>query len=119
MLKGPQAVAPVFIEHPHRGEAILLCHFLAMLAEALIEREIRTSMKAEGLSGIPLYPELRNCPSPSAPRILEIFGDAQRHRLMSKGEVVQVFDPELTELQQQVLDLLHIPASIYALSSDS
>ena len=66
MLKGPQAVAPVFIEHPHRIEAILLCHFLAMLAEALIEREIRTSMKAQDLSGIPLYPELRNCPSPSA-----------------------------------------------------
>lgn len=86
MQKGPQAVAPVFIEHPHRIEAILLCHFLAMLAEALIEREIRTSMKAEGLRGVPLYPELRNCPSPSAPRILEIFGDAQRHRLMSKGE---------------------------------
>jgi hypothetical protein len=119
MLKGPQAVAPVFIEHPHRIEAILLCHFLAMLAEALIEREIRTSMKAEGLSGIPLYPELRNCPSPSAPRILEIFGDAQHHRLMSKREVVQVFDPELTELQQQVLDLLHVPASVYASSSDS
>lgn len=67
MLKGPQAVAPVFIEHPHRIEAILLCHFLAMLTEALVEREIRTSMKARGLTGIPLYPELRNCPAP-APR---------------------------------------------------
>jgi hypothetical protein len=38
---------------------------------------------------------------------------------MSKGEVVQVFDPELTELQQEVLDLLHVPASVYASSSDS
>jgi DNA-binding CsgD family transcriptional regulator len=44
-------VAPVLIEHPHRIEAILLCHFLAMLTEALVEREIRTSMKAEGLIG--------------------------------------------------------------------
>ena len=119
MLKGPQIIAPVFIEHPHRIEAILICHFSAMLTEAVIEREIRNSMKAQGLRGIPLYPELRRCPSPSAPRILEIFGDTQRHHLISKGEVVQVFDPELTALHQQVLDLLGVPVSVYASTSDS
>jgi len=84
-----------------------------MLTEALIEREIRTSMKTEGLAGIPLYPELRNCPAPSAPRILEIFDDVQRHQLISQDQIVQTFEPQLTPLQQQVLDLLHIPASVY------
>ena len=113
MLKGPQEVAPVYLETPHRIEALLLCHFLAMLTEALIEREIRTSMKTEGLAGIPLYPELRNCPAPSAPRILEIFDDVQRHQLISQDQIVQTFEPQLTPLQQQVLDLLHIPASVY------
>ena len=113
VLKGPQEVAPVYLETPHRIEAILLCHFLAMLAEALIEREIRASMKAQGLTGIPLYPELRNCPAPSAPRILEIFTDLQRHQLHADDEVVQVFEPELTPLQHQVLDLLHVPAAVY------
>ena len=113
LLKGPQEVAPVYLETAHRIEALLLCHFLAMLTEALIEREIRTSMKTEGLAGIPLYPELRNCPAPSAPRILEIFNDVQRHQLISEDQIVQTFQPQLTPLQQQVLDLLHIPASIY------
>jgi hypothetical protein len=113
MLKGPQEVAPVYLETPHRIEALLLCHFLAMLTEALIEREIRTSMKTEGLTGIPLYPELRNCPAPSAPRILEIFDDVKRHQLISQDQIVQTFEPQLTPLQQQVLDLLHIPASVY------
>jgi hypothetical protein len=113
MLKGPQEVAPVYLETPHRIESLLLCHFLAMLTEALIEREIRTSMKTNGLAGIPLYPELRNCPAPSAPRILEIFDDVKRHQLISQDQVVQTFQPQLTPLQQQVLDLLHIPASIY------
>ena len=117
MLKGPQEVAPVYLQTPHRIEAVLLCHFLAMLAEALIEREIRTSMKAEGLGGIPLYPELRDCPSPSAPRILEIFHDVQRHQLISEGEVVQTFEPQLTPLQRQVLDLLHVPVSVYTSAS--
>ena len=113
VLKGPQEVAPVYLETAHRIEALLLCHFLAMLAEALIEREIRASMKAEALAGIPLYPELRNCPAPSAARILEIFGSVQRHRLMADNEIVQVFEPELTPLQLTILELLHVPATVY------
>src|SRR5680860_1230136 len=82
--------------------------------DAVIEREIRTSMSTEGLAGIPLYPELRNCPAPSAPRILEIFNDVKRHHLGSGDQIVQTFQPQLTPLQQQVLALLHIPASIYS-----
>jgi transposase len=113
VLKGPQEVAPVYLETAHRIEALLLCHFLAMLAEALIEREIRASMKAEALAGIPLYPELRNCPAPSAARILEIFSSVQRHRLMADNEIVQVFEPELTPLQLTILELLHVPATVY------
>ena len=113
ILKGPQQVAPVYLENAHRIEALLLCHFFAMLTQALIEREIRTSMKTAGLTGIPLYPELRNCTAPSADRILEIFTGIQRHHLTSDGTIVQTFEPDLTPLQRQVLDLLHVPASIY------
>ena len=114
LFKGEQEVAPVFLETAHRIEALLLCHFLAMLTEALIEREIRTAMANRGLAGIPLYPELRNCPAPSAPRILQIFNDLARHQLIDDDDqIVQTFQPQLTDLQQQVLDLLHIPASVY------
>jgi transposase len=38
-LKGPQAVAPVFLRDPARIEALLCCHFLALLVQALIEWE--------------------------------------------------------------------------------
>lgn len=119
VLKGPQEVAPVFLENPHRIEALLTCHFFAQLVEALIEREIRTSMRDRGLKGIALYPELRNCPAPSAARVLEIFEDVQRHYLRSGDEVVQVFEPELTQLQLQVLELLHVPAGVYRSSRSS
>lgn len=119
LLKGEQHVAPVYLQNAHRIEALLLCHFLAMLTEALIERQIRATMSSHGLTGIPLYPELRNCPTPSAPRILQIFDDIQRHQLIDdRGQIVQTFEPELTNLQRQLLDLLHIPASIYN-SSDT
>lgn len=65
---------------------------------SMIHRESRASMKPEGLTSIPLYPEERECQSPSAPRILEIFADAQRHHLVSDGQIVKVFDPELPAL---------------------
>lgn len=73
-------------------------------------------MKAQGLTGIPLYPELRNCPAPSAPRILDVVTGLQRHQLHDGDHVVQVFEPELTPLHHQVLDLLHVPASVYTQS---
>ncbi|MDQ3575657.1 MAG: IS1634 family transposase [Actinomycetota bacterium] len=113
MLKGPQQLAPVYLKAPHRIEALLLCQFLALLTEALIEREIRTAMKTAELKAIPLYPELRSCPAPSGPRVLEIFNGIARHHLISQGRVVQVFEPTLTALQHQVLDLLGIPAATY------
>jgi len=103
----------VFLENAHRVEALLLCHFLALLTEALIEREIRTSMKTQAIAGIPLYPEFRTCTAPSAERILEIFSHVDRHHLVHGDKVVQTFEPELTPLQHKVLDLLHVPATVY------
>ena len=44
---------------------------------------------------------------------IDVFDDVSRHRLTSGGEVVQVFDPELTQLQLQVLELLHVPADVF------
>lgn len=78
-----------------------------------MEREIRTAMKTTELDSIALYPELRSCPAPSAPRILEIFNSVARHHLTDRGRVVQVFEPTLTPLQHQVLDLLAVPANTY------
>src|SRR5450759_2793105 len=51
------------------------------LADTLTERGHPVGPKTQGLAGIPLYPELRNCPAPSAPRILGIFNDVKRRRL--------------------------------------
>jgi len=62
---------------------------------------------------IPLYPELRACAAPSAARVLEIFANVSRHHLAIDGKRVNTFQPELTPVQLQVLDLLGIPASAY------
>jgi len=114
MLKGPQTVAPMFLHDPARIEGLMTCHFIAMLVQALVEREIRQAMAAHDLKELPLYPEGRGCPAPSAPRIFAIFtGLARQHLIGPDGAVVQIFPPELTKLQGLVLDLLGVPASAY------
>src|SRR5712692_469767 len=114
LLKGVQDAAPVWIKTIPRIEAIFLCHFLALLISALIERQIRMAMKAAEIARIPAYPELRGCAAPSADRIFEIFAHVARHELRdSAGALVQVFEPRLTELQLKILDLLEVPVTAY------
>jgi transposase len=119
LLKGIQDAAPVWIKTIPRIEAIFLCHFIALLLCALIERQIRMAMKAAQTARIPVYPELRGCAAPSADRIFEIFAHLTRHELRdASGTLVQVFEPELTDLQLQILDLLAIPATAYTKTTE-
>ena len=113
-LKSDQLVAPMFLHDPARIEGLMTCHFVALLVHALVELEIRRTMAARGLKKIPLYPEHRDCSSPSAVRIFEIFGGlSRRHLIDTTGHVVQTFPPELTKLQAILLDLLGVPEDCY------
>jgi len=113
-LKGTQLVTPMYLRDPARIEALLCCHFLAMLIQALIERHIRAAMADRDLTELSIYPEDRGCPAPTTARILQIFAGLSRHHLSdSDGRHVQTFHPDLTDLQRQVLDLLDIPTSAY------
>ena len=63
-------------------------------------------MQAAGIRELPLYPEERRSRQPTAQQVLRLFSLAERHVLLHEDRVIQVFEPELTELQCQVLDLL-------------
>ena len=116
LLKSVQDADPIWLRDPTRIEAIFCCQFLALLVGALIERQIRTAMRQAATADIPLYPELRACEAPSAERILAVFANLTRHELHHDGRIVQTFEAELTPLQQQILDLLDVPASAYTAS---
>jgi len=62
---------------------------------------------------LPLYHEQRACTAPTAARVFEHFTSVQRHHLANHGQHVQTFDPQLTDLQRQLLDLLGVPANAY------
>jgi transposase len=108
-VKTVHEIAPVFLKDEGRIEALFTLYFLALLIQALIERELRLAMKRQGIDELPLYPEQRQCAHPTTEQILRLFSLAQRHKLTQAGHTLAVFEPEFTPLQQQVLALLGVP----------
>lgn len=101
------------LKSPFRIEALFACQFIALLTNCLIERELRHAMTREEIAELPLYHEQRACTAPTAARIFDAFANVQRHQLIHDGHHIQTFDPQLTPLQHQLLELLGIPASAY------
>jgi transposase len=109
-LKTVHEIAPVCLKSEARIEALFTVYFLALLVQALIERELRLAMQREKLAQLPLYPEQRQCKHPTTEQLLRLFSRAERHTLLSEeGCTQQIFYTELTELQRQVLTLLRVP----------
>jgi transposase len=102
-------IAPVFLKNEDRIEALFFLYFLGLMVQALIERELRLAMKREKIEQLPIYPEERRCKRPTTEQVLRLFSHAQRHALLRGDRVVQVFEPEMTDLQKQVLGLLGVP----------
>ena len=81
--------------------------------QALIERQLRLAMRRDNIAELPLYPESRACRRPTTEHVLRLFSLAERHTLLAYGATVRVFEPDLTPLQAQVLELLGVPVSKY------
>jgi len=106
-------IAPVLLKNEGRVEALFFVYFLALLVQALIERELRRAMQKRGIESLPLYPEDRATKRPTAEQILRLFALVERHVLHSQGRDIRTFEPQLTELQRQVLALLDVPESVF------
>ena len=112
-LKTVHEIAPVFLKNEARIEALFTVYFLALMVQALIERELRQAMAVANIEQLPIYPEQRACRRPTTEHILRLFSLAERITVSARGQTVRLFPPQLTELQSQVLSLLGVPASAY------
>lgn len=91
-------VRPMLLKSHSRIEAFLFLYFIALLTEALIEREIRSHMKNLGIAKLPIYPEGRLCAAPTTDRLFYLLQDLRRHRLVGADESVhQRFYDSLSE----------------------
>jgi hypothetical protein len=113
-------VRPMMLKNHMRIEAFLFLYFLALFTEALIEREARQRMRELNIKKLPLYPEERPCAAPTTERLIELFEDLRRHRLMdSDGAVRQRIYDQLSEPQRAVLRLFKLSPQKYLSAAET
>lgn len=112
-LKTVYDITPMFLKSVTRIEGLLFVYFIAMLVQALIEREIRSQMEQRKIQGLPIYPENRRCVSPTTDMVLSHFDHIQIHHLLANEEIVQTFLTPISEKQQQLLELMNVPIKSY------
>lgn len=113
-LKTVLQAAPVTLKSPSRIEGLACCEFIALLTQCLIKRELPAAMTRQDVRELALYHEGRTTRAPTTARVFDLYADTARHHLTTPdGQTIQTFEPELDDLQHQVLDLLGIPADAY------
>lgn len=104
-LKGPLAVAPMFLKSPERIAGLLAILVWALMVLALMERQVRRRLRSKPLYG--LYPEGRPSPAPTGPALLECFSTLCVVIVhTAEATVRQLAQP--TEVQQRLLQLLGV-----------
>jgi len=111
-LKTYQEIAPVYLKRGDRVVAFLHMHVMALMVGALIERKLRQAMKREGLKSLPIYPEQRECPSPTIFDLARLFRNVERYEVTT-GDELHIFPAKLSPIQKQVITLLEVPLAAY------
>ena len=108
-LKGPLAVTPMFLEKPERIAGLLCILVWALMVLALIERQVRRSLKGKPMYG--LYPENRPSPAPTGPALLQCFSTLCIVIVKHHGKTSRrLGQPD--EVQTRLLVLLGIPPDV-------
>jgi transposase len=107
------AVAPVYLKNVARIQGLLAAYFFALVAQTLLERELRRALIREGRKTLPLYPEDRPCSRPTTHRVIEVFSTIQRHEVRVGAGPAQVLVTELTETQTDIIRLLGLDPETY------
>jgi transposase len=105
--------APLLFKKVKRVEANLFLFFLALMIQALTEREVRKKMNEEGRRALAVYPEERAAAHPTTNKMLERFELLSTYALMEDDRVVEEFKDDLTDTQKLLLSYLQISEEEY------
>ncbi len=100
--------APLLFKKIERIEANMFGFFIALVVQALIEREVRNKMKERKIEKIRVYPEQREADHPTTSKIIDRFGNICTYKVMENSQVVETFRDSLNEDQKLILSLLNI-----------
>jgi transposase len=112
-LKDVLLAAPMLFKKIERVEGIMFMFFLGLLVQALIEREVRKSMKKEAVEKIFIYPEDRPAAAPTTSVLLDRFESVSVYHLLQNEMILETFNDELTDIQRTILSLLDIQPEEY------
>ena len=112
-LKSVHLAAPTLFKKIGRVEAMMFLFFMALIIQAVIEREVRRSMKAKEIEAIAVYPEHRLSYHPTTAKIFERFHDTSVYRVMGGDEVEMEYRDDLSAVQKEVLELLGMTEQDY------
>jgi transposase len=116
-LKSVFGVAPVWLKSPRRVASLLWLYFVVELVQALVEREVRRQMAAQGVRRLGLYPEGRASRAPTAALVFGAMEGHRRHRLFDgHGHLLRTFHDGLPPAASTVLELLGVDGAAYGLA---
>ena len=105
--------APLLFKKIERIEANMFGFFIALVVQALIEREVRKKMKEQKIETIRVYPEQREASHPTTCKIIDRFENICTYKIMENSKVVETFKDSLNEDQKLILGLLNIEEDKY------
>ncbi len=112
-LKSVHEGAPLFFKKIERIEAIMFLFFLALILQAVIERQVRLKMKTDLIEALPIYPEDRLASHPTTTKIFDRFYDVSTYQLKEGDINVKSFKDALMTVQKELLELLEISEDEY------
>jgi transposase len=100
--------APLLFKKIERVEANMFVFFIALLIQALLERELRKELATKGLPPLKLYPEDRDAPHPTTSQLFKTFDRLSTYAITQEGNRCETYHDELSQTHRQVLSLLNI-----------
>lgn len=105
--------APLLFKKIERVEATMFLYFLALILQAVIERQVRKMMKQDEIDAIPIYPEDRPAAHPTATKIFALFEGVSTYTVNRGIRRIECYRDELTPIQIKVLSLLGLEENHY------
>jgi len=112
-LKSVHYAAPLLCKKVSRIESMMFVFFLALLLQALLEREVRKKMGERNISSLQVYPEEREAAHPTTAKIFDMFHDISSYAIKIGDDVIEQYRDEFNAVQQTVLNLLELAPEEY------
>jgi len=100
--------APLLFKKIRRVEANMFVFFIALLIQALLERELRQKLAEHDLPPLKLYPEDRDAPHPTTSQLFKTFDQLSTYTITQDGCPCEEYHDQLNETHRAVLSLLDI-----------